>query len=79
MKIEIRLFASLAPYGKSPLVSPGGTMECEPQSAVADLVDALCVPRDEIKLVFLNGKHASLEARVKEGDRIGIFPPVGGG
>ncbi|ABW68307.1 MoaD/ThiS family protein [Desulfosudis oleivorans] len=79
MKIEIRLFASLAPYGKTPLISPEGMMECKPPTTVADLVEALAVPQDEIKLVFLNGKHAGLDAAVKEGDRIGLFPPVGGG
>ena len=79
MKIEIRLFASLAPYGKTSLISPQGTMECQSQVTVADLIDTLAVPREEIKLVFVNGKHVGLDSTIKEGDRIGIFPPVGGG
>jgi molybdopterin converting factor small subunit len=29
--------------------------------------------------VFVNGAAVSLDAALSDGDRVGIFPPVGGG
>jgi molybdopterin converting factor small subunit len=39
----------------------------------------LNIPSDQIKLVFLNGEHVDPDAVLKEGSRLGVFPPVGGG
>ena len=39
----------------------------------------LGIPPEELKLVFLNGLHAGLDAALKDGDRVGLFPAVGGG
>lgn len=37
------------------------------------------IPVDKIKIVLVNGLAASLEDVLKDGDRLGLFPPVGGG
>lgn len=79
MKIEIKFFASLSRHMKNPLISDKKTMEWPEAASVGDLVDALGVPRKDIKLIFLNGVHAPMDAIVHDGDRIGIFPPIGGG
>jgi molybdopterin converting factor small subunit len=34
---------------------------------------------DKVKIIFLNGIHASGEETLREGDRVGVFPPVAGG
>ena len=44
-----------------------------------ELVRRLDIPLEEIKLVFVNGAAASLDTVLADGDRVGIFPPVGGG
>ena len=31
------------------------------------------------KLVFINGRRATLNTILKDGDRLGVFPPIGGG
>ncbi len=46
---------------------------------VKDVIHTLKIPCEEVKVVFVNGKHASLQTKLKDGDRIGIFPAVGGG
>jgi sulfur-carrier protein len=79
MNIEIRLFASLAPFAQNPLVSANGTMALDSPATIRDAVTRLGVPEDNIKLVFKNGVHASLDSDLGEGDRVGIFPPIGGG
>jgi molybdopterin converting factor small subunit len=34
---------------------------------------------DQAKLIFINGKKENLESRLYGGERVAIFPPVGGG
>ena len=47
--------------------------------SVADLLRQLQVPLQEAKLIFINGRRAELDAKLHGGERIGVFPPVGGG
>ncbi|MBI5520570.1 MAG: MoaD/ThiS family protein [Desulfovibrio sp.] len=75
MNITLKCFASLArftpPDAEAYPVSPGDT----PGSVAA----RLGIPAEEIKLVFVNGTHAELSAPLRDGDRLGLFPAVGGG
>jgi molybdopterin converting factor small subunit len=73
--IEIKLFATLQPLmparaQKYPVVA-GMT--------VKDLLVELNIPENEAKLIFINGKKGGLDTRLDGGERVGIFPPVGGG
>lgn len=79
MRIEVKLFASLGRFASHPLILPGGIMELPSPMPVGDLVDSLNIPRQDIKLIFLNGVHAHLDSEISDGDRLGIFPPIGGG
>jgi molybdopterin converting factor small subunit len=79
MKVEVQLFASLRCY--MPEKSGGNpcTMEIDEGTAIGDLLDQMKVPPDAPKAIFLNGIHAKRETVLKEGDRLGVFPPVAGG
>ena len=46
---------------------------------VGALLQQLDVPQDMIKLVFIDNVQAELTSILKGGERVGIFPPVGGG
>ncbi|SDN82843.1 Sulfur carrier protein ThiS (thiamine biosynthesis) [Desulfonauticus submarinus] len=72
--LKIKCFATLNEY--SP---PQGKLTYQPNMTVKDVIHTLKIPREEVKVVFVNGKHASLQTKLKDGDRIGIFPAVGGG
>jgi molybdopterin converting factor small subunit len=37
------------------------------------------IPPEAPKVIFLNGVHATGNEVLKEGDRVGAFPPVAGG
>lgn len=39
----------------------------------------LGIPVEKIKMVMVNGRGASLDDPIRDGDRVGLFPPVGGG
>ncbi len=46
---------------------------------VRELLEAMKVPLEAVKVVFLNGVQATGDEVLREGDRIGVFPPVAGG
>lgn len=75
MKIELRCFATLHRF----LPENSKQWEIPDGWKISDIVAHLNVPEDELKLVFINGLHAEIDAVVKDGDRVGLFPPVGGG
>ena len=80
MEIEIKLYASLARY--MPVQEEGSDSiktEVEDGTTVKQLLDELNVPANNIKIIFLNGTHAGEDAVLKDGDRLGVFPPVAGG
>ncbi|HDR14378.1 MAG TPA: TGS domain-containing protein [Desulfobacteraceae bacterium] len=53
----------------------------EPQSleTVRDICVRLGIPSEKIKLAMVNGRRVSLDHPIRDGDRVGLFPPVGGG
>jgi molybdopterin converting factor small subunit len=54
-------------------------VELPESSTLADLVAHLGLPREELKLTFVNGRNQELGYRLAPGDEVGIFSPVGGG
>ena len=74
-KIEIRLFATLSRF----LPRGADQYAIEPRQTVGTLLECLKIPREKAKLVFVNGIRAALDTPLEDGDRVGIFPPVGGG
>lgn len=73
--IELKLFATLETYmplGAEHLpIQPGETVEA--------LMTRLGVPLDDVKLIFVNGVKGEMSSVLRGGERVGIFPPVGGG
>jgi sulfur-carrier protein len=58
---------------------PEGVLALPEPIDVAALVSMLDIPPEEVKLIFVNGKRADTDQVLAEGDRVGLFPPVGGG
>ena len=79
MKLTVKCFATLMP-----LTPPGGSLEFH-GTDVCDLLrqasipEAEAQPRTEAKIIFVNGIGVEKDALLHDGDRVGIFPPVGGG
>ncbi len=78
MRLEVKLFASLR--DKYPKDTKGVlTVEMPAGSTVAHLVKHLEIPENLPLVVMINGRREPESAPLKDGDRVGIFPPVGGG
>lgn len=74
MSITVNCFATLAHF--SP---PERELPAALGLTMGKLVDILNIPRDQVATVFVNGLHADWDTPVADGDRVGIFPAVGGG
>jgi len=79
MLVNVKLFATLQRY--KPAIPAGQSFEVElpEKSTVADLIDHLQIQANEVKVTFVNGRARADLYRLKSGDEVGIFPPVGGG
>jgi molybdopterin converting factor small subunit len=51
----------------------------EPGTSILQLYVVLGIPAEEVKLAYVNGIYCEPETILKDGDEIGIFPPIGGG
>lgn len=78
-KVEVRLFASLRKYHPSAGDSDAFNLDLDAQAELGDLVTELKIPRQEIGVLMVNGKWQKENYTLKDGDRIGIFPLIGGG
>ena len=79
MKVEINLYAYLSRYTPEGSGSGKGlVIEVTEGTKIRDLWARLNVPEDEVKIIFLNGVHANGDTILKDGDRLGVFPPVAG-
>ncbi|MBU0513379.1 MAG: MoaD/ThiS family protein [Proteobacteria bacterium] len=79
MPILVKLSTSLralAP-GYDPLT--GLSVEAEQGRSVARLLARLGIPPEKVKIIMVNGVAAGADTVLADGDRVGLFPPVGGG
>jgi len=79
MKIEVNLFSSLARLKPKDLGTDPWILECREGITVEELLRELKLPEKSCKLTFINKNHAGRATVLKDGDRVGIYPPVGGG
>lgn len=73
--IQLKLFANLRKF--TPPAADNYAIETG--ITVSALLRRLEIPADQIKLVFVDGAKAKLTTILDGGERVGIFPPVGGG
>ena len=78
MVLEVRLYATLRRYVPS---SPNGviTVDVSDGMTVLDLVKKIDIDPTEIHLIMINGIGCEIEKLLTNGDRVALFPPVGGG
>jgi sulfur-carrier protein len=79
MQIELALFA-----GFSARYPSGGSgreprlVEATDGTSVGGFVQQIGLA-DELRITFVNGRHASDDRMLVAGDRLAIFPPIAGG
>jgi molybdopterin synthase sulfur carrier subunit len=74
MVLTVKLFATFREgrFDVAQLDRPEG-------ATLGEVVDGLGIPRDEVGILMVRGRHAQLADRLSPGDTVSIFPLVGGG
>jgi molybdopterin converting factor small subunit len=73
--IQIKLFATLQRF----MPASAENYAIETGTTIHTLLQQLDLPENKAKLIFIDGVKAELATVLQGGERIGIFPPVGGG
>ena len=73
--IQIKLFATLQQF--TPPSSDN--YRIDPGITIHDLLEQLKLPQEKARLIFVDGVKVDLTTTLNGGERVGIFPPVGGG
>jgi molybdopterin converting factor small subunit len=73
--IQIKLFASLVCFTPD----NSDTFPIDPGLTVRSLALGLGIPLESARLIFVNGQKRDLTTTLSGGERVAIFPPVGGG
>ena len=79
MQVNVKLFATLQRYKPDVFAGEVFTVDLPEKSTLADLIAHLEIRENEVKTMFVNGRARAEMYRLKDGDEVGIFPPVGGG
>ncbi len=79
IRIELLLYATLAAIVPGIAAGKPTPMCVNTETSVSQLAQSLSIPKGAIHLVFVNGRIASPGQRLHQGDRVALFPPVGGG
>ncbi|MCG8686597.1 MAG: MoaD/ThiS family protein [Desulfobacterales bacterium] len=75
IQIDLKLFVTLSKYHPN----GSGDHEVADGTTVEEMIKDLGIPQETVKLIFINGKKADAGQVMCQGDRVGLFPPVGGG
>jgi molybdopterin converting factor small subunit len=79
MRVRVKLFASLGRFRGEVLPGTPFELELSEPASVASLIALLKLPREDIKITFVNGCARPEDWVLKASDEVGIFPAVGGG
>ncbi len=79
MRVTVKLFATLVRFKDGSRVGKPFEVEMPEGSVVQDLIDHLKIPVEETHVVFINNVIEENYSNLKDGDVVGMFPPVGGG
>lgn len=79
MIVRVRLYANLAQYRPNIKAGQPFDIELASGSTLDDLVAHLQLPRDQVKVMFVNGIARPPDTTLQPNDEVGIFSPIGGG
>jgi sulfur-carrier protein len=79
MPLQIFLNASLRLYVPGYNPYEGMTLEMAPGTPVSFLISRLGLPCEEVTLIMINGRRQQPDFLLQGDERVGLFPPIGGG
>lgn len=82
LTVSVKLFGPLRDY--HPEKESEGKLEAfswslPKGSTIQELLDEIGIPKEEVKIVFVNNIKVPLDNVLNDNDEIGIFSPIAGG
>jgi len=80
VRVEVRLYATFADHSPSGFAGDPFDVHLIDEATLGDLIARLGLDAQDVHLFIVNGRlvhDSSLELQAD--DRVGLFPPVGGG
>ena len=79
MSLKILLSSSLRKFVPGYDPEKGVELSIEENTPVSEVCEKLRIPAKEIKIIMVDGRGRSPDYRLSGNERVGLFPPVGGG
>jgi molybdopterin synthase sulfur carrier subunit len=79
VRVEVRLFATLAPFLPPESHEGAAVLDLPEGSTVRDVVRYLGIPTDMERVSLINGRDSAPETRLCPDDVVTLFPPLMGG
>lgn len=79
MIIHVKLSTTLRCHVRGYQAASGLHLEADGTQTAKSIAETLNLPLKEIKIIMVNGVHASPDTVLSDGDRVAFFPAVGGG
>lgn len=79
MEVTVTLYATLISYHPEKSSREPFKVSLTEGATLEDLYRKLGIDESEIKKAFIRHKSRTPDYTLKDGDRVGVFPPVGGG
>ncbi|MFA5524296.1 MAG: MoaD/ThiS family protein [Tissierellales bacterium] len=74
IKVEVRLFAYFREGREKNQI-----LMLEENIEISKVLGMLDIKEEEVSILLLNGRDGPADRKLKDGDVIALFPPVGGG
>jgi len=75
IRVDIKLNASLRRYDKTNSDHGLVPVELDEGITIHEVLRKLGIPAEKVKMLLLNGKGATFDSILSNGDRIALFPP----
>jgi len=79
VRVHVYLYATLRRFHAGAGGDHGAEMEVPDGTSIAGLYRLLGIPEDQVKQAFVNGRRREPNYLLRDGDRVGVFPPIAGG
>lgn len=79
MLVEVRLYSGLEKYVSNATYGKPIELDLPHGTTPKMLLDQLGIPQEQVFSILVNGTHRDRNDSLEDGDRVALFPPVGGG
>ncbi|HXG23025.1 MAG TPA: MoaD/ThiS family protein [Chthonomonadales bacterium] len=79
MQVTVKLYATLRRFAPDERAGIPFKVDLPDDATLLDLINRLKIPPEQTRITFVNGIIQESDCKLRDGDEVGIFPPIGGG